>query len=93
MQFIIKVIGGFLSKVLGTTKAESVNAAANIFVGQTEAPLVIRPFLKKMTKSQMFAVMTGGLASVSGSILIGYSLLGVPLEYLLQRALWLRQQV
>lgn len=83
MQFIIKVIGGFLSKVLGTTKAESVNAAANIFVGQTEAPLVIRPFLKKMTKSQMFAVMTGGLASVSGSILIGYSLLGVPLEYLL----------
>ncbi|MGN7476743.1 NupC/NupG family nucleoside CNT transporter [Solibacillus silvestris] len=83
MQFIIKIIGGFLSKVLGTTKAESVNAAANIFVGQTEAPLVIRPFLNKMTKSQMFAVMTGGLASVSGSVLIGYSLLGVPLEYLL----------
>lgn len=83
MQLIIKIIGGFLSKVLGTTKAESVNAAANIFVGQTEAPLVIRPFLNKMTKSQMFAVMTGGLASVSGSVLIGYSLLGVPLEYLL----------
>ncbi|MEK4386632.1 NupC/NupG family nucleoside CNT transporter [Solibacillus sp. FSL W7-1464] len=83
MQFVIKIIGGFLSKVLGTTKAESVNAAANIFVGQTEAPLVIRPFLNKMTKSQMFAVMTGGLASVSGSVLIGYSLLGVPLEYLL----------
>lgn len=83
MQFIIKIIGGFLSKVLGTTKAESVNAAANIFVGQTEAPLVIRPFLNKMTRSQMFAVMTGGLASVSGSVLIGYSLLGVPLEYLL----------
>ncbi|MEK4627893.1 MAG: NupC/NupG family nucleoside CNT transporter [Solibacillus sp.] len=83
MQLIIKIIGGFLSKVLGTTKAESVNAAANIFVGQTEAPLVIRPFLKKMTKSQMFAVMTGGLASVSGSVLVGYSLLGVPLEYLL----------
>ncbi len=83
MQFIIKIIGGFLSKVLGTSKAESVNAAANIFVGQTEAPLVIRPFLNKMTKSQLFAVMTGGLASVSGSVLIGYSLMGVPLEYLL----------
>lgn len=83
MQLIIKIIGGFLSKVLGTSKAESVNAAANIFVGQTEAPLVIRPFLNKMTRSQMFAVMTGGLASVSGSVLIGYSLLGVPLEYLL----------
>ena len=83
MQLIIKIIGGFLSKVLGTSKAESVNAAANIFVGQTEAPLVIRPFLNKMTRSQMFAVMTGGLASVSGSVLVGYSLLGVPLEYLL----------
>lgn len=83
MQFVIKIIGGFLSKVLGTSKAESVNAAANIFVGQTEAPLVIRPFLSKMTKSQIFAVMTGGLASVSGSVLVGYSLLGVPLEYLL----------
>ncbi|KGR83475.1 NupC/NupG family nucleoside CNT transporter [Lysinibacillus odysseyi] len=83
MQIIIKIIGGFLSKVLGTTQAESVNAAANIFVGQTEAPLVIRPFLNTMTRSQLFAVMTGGLASVSGSVLVGYSLLGVPLEYLL----------
>lgn len=83
MQIIIKFIGGFLSKVLGTTQAESVNAAANIFVGQTEAPLVIRPFLNTMTRSQLFAVMTGGLASVSGSVLVGYSLLGVPLEYLL----------
>lgn len=83
MQIVIKIIGGFLSKVLGTSQAESVNAAANIFVGQTEAPLVIRPFLNTMTKSQLFAVMTGGLASVSGSVLVGYSLLGVPLEYLL----------
>lgn len=83
MQIVIKFIGGFLSKVLGTSQAESVNAAANIFVGQTEAPLVIRPFLNTMTKSQLFAVMTGGLASVSGSVLVGYSILGVPLEYLL----------
>lgn len=83
MQIVIKFIGGFLSKVLGTTKAESVSAAANIFVGQTEAPLVIRPFLSTMTRSQLFAVMTGGLASVSGSVLVGYSLLGVPLQYLL----------
>lgn len=83
MQFVIKIIGGALSKILGTSKAESVNAAANIFVGQTEAPLVIRPFLEKMSKSELFAVMTGGLASVSGSVLVGYSLLGVPLEYLI----------
>ncbi|MDQ0214861.1 CNT family concentrative nucleoside transporter [Oikeobacillus pervagus] len=83
MQFFIKIIGGFLSKLLGTRKAESLSAAANIFVGQTEAPLVIRPYINKMTESELFAVMTGGLASVAGSVLIGYSLLGVPLEYLL----------
>ncbi|KML36398.1 NupC/NupG family nucleoside CNT transporter [Cytobacillus firmus] len=83
MQFIIKVIGGGLSKLLGTSKAESISAAANIFVGQTEAPLIVRPFISKMTKSELFAIMTGGLASVAGSVLIGYSLLGVPLEYLL----------
>ena len=83
MQFFIKIIGGVLSKILGTSKAESVSAAANIFVGQTEAPLVIRPFIAKMTKSELFAVMTGGLASVAGSVLVGYALLGVPIEYLL----------
>lgn len=83
MQKIIKVLGGALSWLLGTSKPESLSAAANIFVGQTEAPLVVKPFLNKMTRSELFAVMTGGLASVAGSVLIGYSLLGVPLEYLL----------
>ncbi|MBG9589467.1 NupC/NupG family nucleoside CNT transporter [Cytobacillus firmus] len=83
MQFFIKILGGGLAKLLGTRKAESMSAAANIFVGQTEAPLVVRPFIANMTKSELFAVMTGGLASVAGSVLIGYSLLGVPLEYLL----------
>ncbi|WP_102275458.1 NupC/NupG family nucleoside CNT transporter [Cytobacillus massiliigabonensis] len=83
MQVIIKFIGGGLAKLLGTSKAESMSAAANIFVGQTEAPLIVRPFLAKMTKSELFAVMTGGLASVAGSVIVGYALLGVPLEYLL----------
>ncbi|MGM0844357.1 MAG: NupC/NupG family nucleoside CNT transporter [Bacillota bacterium] len=83
MQIFIYILGGGLSWLLGTRKAESMSAAANIFVGQTEAPLVVRPFLPKMTESELFAVMTGGLASVAGSVLIGYSLLGVPLEYLL----------
>jgi CNT family concentrative nucleoside transporter len=83
MQWVIKLLGGALSKVLGTSKAESMSAAANIFVGQTEAPLVVRPYLNKMTNSELFAVMTGGLASVAGSVLIGYSLMGIPLEYLL----------
>lgn len=83
MQWIIKLIGGFLSKLLGTSKPESISAAANIFVGQTEAPLVIRPFIAKLSRSELFAVMTGGLASIAGSTLAGYALLGVPLEYLL----------
>ncbi|WP_138417577.1 NupC/NupG family nucleoside CNT transporter [Aquibacillus sediminis] len=83
MQILIKFIGGGLSKLLGTSKTESMSAAANIFVGQTEAPLVVRPFLSKMTQSELFAVMTGGLASVAGSVLVGIYLLGVPLEYLL----------
>lgn len=83
MQVLIKILGGGLSWLLGTRKAESMSAAANIFVGQTEAPLVIRPYIDKMTNSELFAVMTGGLASVAGSVLIGYSMLGVPLEYLL----------
>ncbi|CAM3950441.1 NupC/NupG family nucleoside CNT transporter [Alkalicoccus chagannorensis] len=83
MQFIIKILGGALAWALGTSRPESLSAAANIFVGQTEAPLVVRPFLPTMTRSELFAVMTGGLASVAGSVLIGYSQLGVPLEYLL----------
>lgn len=83
MQLIIKLLGGGLSKLLGTSRAESVSAAANIFVGQTEAPLVVRPFLPNMTRSELFAVMTGGLASIAGSVLAGYALLGVPLDYLL----------
>lgn len=83
MQWVIKILGGGLSKLLGTSKAESMNSAANIFVGQTEAPLVIRPFVKKMTESEFFAVMTGGLASVAGSTLAGYAALGIPIDYLL----------
>ncbi|WP_243387724.1 NupC/NupG family nucleoside CNT transporter [Bacillus kexueae] len=83
MQWVIRIIGGALSKLLGTSKAESMSAAANIFVGQTEAPLVVKPYIKSMTKSELFAVMTGGLASVAGSVLFGYAALGVPLEYLL----------
>ncbi|RBW71298.1 NupC/NupG family nucleoside CNT transporter [Bacillus taeanensis] len=83
MQWIIRILGGGLSWMLGTSKSESLSAAANIFVGQTEAPLVIRPYIDKMTNSELFAVMTGGLASVAGSVLVGYSLLGIPLPYLL----------
>lgn len=82
MQWVIKILGGALEKALGTSQAESMSAAANIFVGQTEAPLVVRPFVPKMTQSELFAVMCGGLASVAGGVLAGYASMGVPLEYL-----------
>lgn len=83
MQWVVRILGGALSKLLGTSKAESMSATANIFLGQTEAPLVIRPYMNRLTQSELFAVMVGGLASVAGSVLIGYYLLGVPLEYLI----------
>jgi len=83
MQVVINALGGGLQKVLGTSRAESMSATANIFVGQTEAPLLIRPFVPKMTQSELFAVMCGGLASVAGGVLAGYASMGVPLEYLI----------
>ncbi|MGB3725448.1 MAG: NupC/NupG family nucleoside CNT transporter [Glaciecola sp.] len=83
MSIVIRVIGGGLKKLLGTSNPESMSAAANIFVGQTEAPLIVKPFIAKMTRSELFAIMVGGLASVAGSIMAGYSGLGVELKYLL----------
>ncbi len=83
MNWIIRLIGGFLQKVLKTSRPESMSAAANIFVGQTEAPLVVRPFIPHMTRSELFAVMVGGLASIAGSVMAGYAGMGVELKYLL----------
>lgn len=83
MQVIIFLVGGGLRKVLGTSRAESFSAAANIFVGQTEAPLVIRPYLPRMTSSELFAVMVGGLASIAGSVLVGYAEMGARMDHLI----------
>lgn len=83
MQKVIRLLGGGLRKLLGTSSAESMSAAANIFVGQTEAPLVVKPYIPKMTSSELFAVMVGGLASVAGSVLAGYAAMGVEMKYLL----------
>lgn len=83
MQFVIRILGGGLRAVLKTSRTESLSATANIFVGQTEAPLVVRPYIATMTRSELFAVMCGGLASVAGSVLAGYAQMGVPLEYLI----------
>lgn len=83
MSWIIRLIGGFLQLVLKTSRPESMSAAANIFVGQTEAPLVVRPFIPKMTRSELFAVMVGGLSSIAGAVMVGYAQLGVDIKYLL----------
>jgi CNT family concentrative nucleoside transporter len=83
MQWIVRLVGGGLRRVIGTGKVESLNAAANIFVGQTEAPLVVRPYLKGLTDPQLFAVMTSGVASVAGTVLAAYVLMGAEMKYLL----------
>lgn len=83
LQWVVRILGGGLRRVLGTTQAESLNATANIFLGQTEAPLVVRPYLQAMTRSEFFAVMVGGLATVAGSVMVGYAMLGARLDHLI----------
>ncbi len=86
MEWLVRIVGGALHKIIGTGAIESMNAAANIFVGQTEAPLVVKPYLKGLTDAQFFAVMVSGLASVAGTVLAGYVLMGAELKYLLAAA-------
>ncbi|GHC57151.1 NupC/NupG family nucleoside CNT transporter [Roseibacillus persicicus] len=83
MNWVITLLGGLVSKLLGTSHAESLSATANVFVGQTEAPLVVRPYISGMTRSELFAVMVGGLASIAGSVMAGYASMGVELNYLI----------
>ena len=83
MPVVVKLLGGGIQKTLGTSHAESLSATANIFVGQTEAPLAIKPYLARMTRSEFFAVMVGGMASIAGSVLAGYAAMGIELKYLL----------
>ncbi len=83
MQWVVKLVGGGLRWLVGTGPVESLNAAANIFVGQTEAPLVIKPYLRNLTEPQLFAVMVSGVASVAGTVLAAYVFMGAELKYLL----------
>jgi CNT family concentrative nucleoside transporter len=83
MQFVVRLFGGALRWVIGTRAVESLNAAANIFIGQTEAPLVVRPYLKHLTEAQMFAVMVSGVASIAGTVMLAYVQFGAELKYLL----------
>lgn len=83
MQIVIKFTAKIMVKVMGTSGAESLAAAANIFAGQTEAPLVIKPYIDRMTKSELLALMTGGMATVAGGVLAAYVGMGIDAGHLL----------
>ncbi len=86
MQYVIRWVGGGLQKITGISKVESLCAASNIFVGQSESPLVIRPYLAGLTPSQLFCVMTVGMAGVAGTILAAYASMGIRVDFLLAAA-------
>uniref|UniRef100_T1J7U7 BHLH domain-containing protein n=1 Tax=Strigamia maritima TaxID=126957 RepID=T1J7U7_STRMM len=83
VQWLVIQVGWLLHKTIGTTAAESMNAAANIFIGQTEAPLIIKPYLPKMTKSELHAIMTGGFATIAGAVMAAYISFGINASHLL----------
>ncbi len=86
MPLVIRWIGGALEKITGISKVESLSAASNIFVGQSESPLVVRPYLAALTPSQLFCIMTVGLAGVAGTILAAYASMGIRIDYLVAAA-------
>ncbi|MCW2404709.1 CNT family concentrative nucleoside transporter [Sphingobium sp. B1D7B] len=86
MQFVIRWVGGAIQKVTGISRVESLCCAANVFVGQSESPLVIRPYLASLTPAQLFTVMTSGMAGVAGTILAAYASMGIQIDYLLAAA-------
>ncbi len=83
MQFIIKLAAKVMTRFMGASGAESLNVAASIFMGQTEAPLTIRPFLPELTRSELMTVMTSGMAHVSGGIMAAYIAFGIEPKHLL----------
>ena len=83
MQFVIKIAAWVMTRVMGASGAESLNVAASIFMGQTEAPLTIRPFLPDLTRSELMTVMTSGMAHVSGGIMAAYIAFGIEPKHLL----------
>src|SRR5690242_7777938 len=83
MQIIVRIFAVIMNKVMGASGAESLNVAASIFMGQTEAPLTIRPFLPRMTQSELMTVMTSGMAHISGGIMAAYIAFGIEAKHLL----------
>ncbi len=83
MQLIVRMFAVVMNKLMGASGAESLNVAASIFMGQTEAPLTIRPFLARMTQSELMTVMTSGMAHISGGIMAAYIAFGIDAKHLL----------
>jgi CNT family concentrative nucleoside transporter len=83
MQIIVRLFAAVMNRVMGASGAESLNVAASIFMGQTEAPLTIRPYLKRMTESELMTVMTSGMAHISGGIMAAYIAFGIEPRHLL----------
>jgi len=83
MQIVVRIFAVLMHRVMGASGAESLNVAASIFMGQTEAPLTIRPFLPEMTQSELMTVMTSGMAHVSGGVMAAYILFGIEARHLL----------
>ena len=81
--FVVKIIGGIIGRFLGTSKVESFVAVANMFLGQTESPILVSKYLKSMTESEIMLVLVSGMGSMSASVLIGYAGMGIPMQYLL----------
>ncbi|MDO4625709.1 MAG: NupC/NupG family nucleoside CNT transporter [Pasteurellaceae bacterium] len=87
MKWLINILGSIFQKALNISKVESFVAVTTIFLGQNEIPAVTRPFIHKMNRNELFTVMCSGMASIAGSMLVGYAGLGVPIEYLLAASL------
>ena len=83
MQWLVRIVGGAIQVVTGVSKVESLCVAADIFVGQTESPLVIRPYIAALTPAQLFMVMTSGMSGVAGTVLAAYAAMGIRIDYLL----------
>lgn len=82
MQWVIRLVGTGIHKLLRTSPAESMAATANIFAGNTDVFVLMRPYAPKMTRSELFALMCGGVASIAGSVLVGYASMGIEIRYL-----------
>lgn len=87
MGWLINILGSIFQKLLGISKVESFAAVTTIFLGQNEIPAVVKPFINKMNSNELFTVICSGMASIAGSMLVGYAVLGVPIEYLLAASL------